>query len=435
MKTRRLLTKDVYIIALLVVIIPLAGELKFYPFSGTFRMSLGPPLFFFFILFLRHVPATLAGFLTGLSVNGFRIIVHFLLYGAFDGDLFYNPAFIFYLVFGILFDLLRVKRFKQQTMILGLLGMFIEIVSNMLELGVQIITKDTVITVSELNKICIIAIFRSFFVVGFFNMINLYEARLREKEIRKQNEHMLMVISNLYEESIHLKKTLHDAEVITKKAYSLYQELQNFESTHKDIEMGHFKQDALAIACEIHEIKKDNQRIYAGLSKLILGESHTNYMTIGDLLTVIVNSSRKYAELLHKKIKFDVFVDGDHPDYHVFSVLSLINNIVANAIEAVNDEGEITMSIHRDHEWMIIKISDNGPGISPKLKDLVFKPGFTSKYDQSGNPSTGIGLFYVKNVVEQYGGTVFFQNRPDASGAIFTMRIPIRFFSPKGEIG
>lgn len=425
MKTRRLLTKDVYIIALLVVIIPLAGELKFYPFSGTFRMSLGPPLFFFFILFLRHVPATLAGLLTGLSVNGFRIIVHFLLYGVFDWDLFYNPAFFFYLVFGILFDLLRVKRFKQQTMILGLLGMFIEIASNMLELGVQIITKDTVVTVSELNKICIIAIFRSFFVVGFFNMINLYEARLREKEIRKQNEHMLMVISNLYEESIHLKKTLHDAEVITKQAYSLYQELQNFESIHKDIEMGHFKQDALAIACEIHEIKKDNQRIYAGLSKLILGESHTNYMNIGDLLTVIVNSSQKYAELLHKKIKFDVFVDGDHRDYHVFSVLSLINNIVANAIEAVNGEGEITMSVHRDHEWIILKMTDNGPGISPKLKDLVFKPGFTSKYDQSGNPSTGIGLFYVKNVAEQYGGTVSFQNRTDASGTIFTIRMPL----------
>ncbi len=48
-------------------------------------------------------------------------------------------------------------------------------------------------------------------------MMKLYEAQSREKHIKKQNEHMLMLISNLYEDAVHLKKTLQDAENITKK--------------------------------------------------------------------------------------------------------------------------------------------------------------------------------------------------------------------------
>ncbi len=47
-------------------------------------------------------------------------------------------------------------------------------------------------------------------------MMKLYEAQSRERHIKKQNEHMLMLISNLYEDAVHLKKTLQDAENITK---------------------------------------------------------------------------------------------------------------------------------------------------------------------------------------------------------------------------
>lgn len=58
-------------------------------------------------------------------------------------------------------------------------------------------------------------------------MMKLYEAQSRERQIRKQNEHMLMLISNLYEETIHLRKTLKNAENITKESYDLYRDLKN----------------------------------------------------------------------------------------------------------------------------------------------------------------------------------------------------------------
>ncbi|MBS4161752.1 ATP-binding protein, partial [Klebsiella pneumoniae] len=47
--------------------VPLAGELKFYPLNETFRGSFGVPTFFFFLLLLRNVPAILPGLLTGAA--------------------------------------------------------------------------------------------------------------------------------------------------------------------------------------------------------------------------------------------------------------------------------------------------------------------------------------------------------------------------------
>lgn len=80
---------------------------------------------------------------------------------------------------------------------------------------------------------------------------------------------MFMHLSNLYVESIHLKKTLQNAEMITQEAYQLYRNLQktNMENGERDIV--EYSKKVLKIAGEVHEIKKDNQRIFAGLSKLL----------------------------------------------------------------------------------------------------------------------------------------------------------------------
>lgn len=76
-----------------------------------------------------------------------------------------------------------------------------------MELIAQYIVLGTTITLAALNGMIIIAISHSFIVLSFFNMIKLYEAQSRERQIRIQNEHMLMLISNLYEESVLFKKT------------------------------------------------------------------------------------------------------------------------------------------------------------------------------------------------------------------------------------
>ena len=99
---------------------------------------------------------------------------------------------------------------------IGFIGCMIEILSNCVELMIQYFVLKTSITSEAINEIIVIACSHSFIVLSFFNMMKLYEAQSRERHIKKQNEHMLMLISNLYEDAVHLKKTLQDAENITK---------------------------------------------------------------------------------------------------------------------------------------------------------------------------------------------------------------------------
>jgi two-component system sensor histidine kinase YcbA len=112
-------------------------------------------------------------------------------------------------------------------------------------------------------------------------------------------------------------------------------------------------------------------------------------------------------------------------------VLSLINNLVANAVEAIKEKGTVSLSLRELSNTVEFQVADSGPGISQKYEDAIFEPGFTSKYDHFGTPSTGIGLSYVKEVVKNLGGEIIFCNKQN-HGVIFSIKLPISNLIQKG---
>ncbi|OIK19988.1 ATP-binding protein [Bacillus amyloliquefaciens] len=415
-----LLKKDGYLFALMLITVPLAGELKFYPVNEVYRISFGAPAFFFFLLLLRHVPAVLSGLLTGAAVVAFRIGLacwggeHAGFTEAFFSQ---YPSFFFYFTYACLFYVLKVRHFRDRPLMIGFLGFLIEIVSDTVEMAVQFSGGQPIMIPDKLADIAVIAVSHTFIVLSFFNVMKLHEAQVREKQTRKQHEHMLMIVSNLYEETIHLKKTLKTTEHVTKESYQLYREMSG-----NDPELG---SRMLRLAGEIHEVKKDNQRIFAGLSKLISNERFRDYMDAAALIGLVIRINEKYAESLGKDIQFQSVIEGEHPDYHVFTVLSILNNLTANAVEAMGDRGEICLTLRRaEDDTAEFQAEDDGPGIPEKIGEIVYDPGFTSKYDEFGTPSTGIGLSYVKEIVTELDGDISFHNKP--KGVIFTIQLPVR---------
>lgn len=431
-----LVKKDIHTLILMLITVPLAGVINFYPINAAFRISFGVPTFLFFLLLFRKIPPVLPGFLTAINIVGFRILLEFIQNEHFHwvSSLKDNfSSFFFYLAYACFFYLARVNRFHHRLLVIGWIGISIEILSDIVELTVQYFVLGTTIKISSLSEILMMAISHSFIVLSFFTIMQLYQAQERERQIRKQNEHMLLLISNLYEESIHLKKTLVNAENITKKSYDLYKglyELKNVPSIANSIE--NFSKQALNIAGEVHEIKKDNQRIFAGLSKLISVESFADYMELNELISIIKRTNEKYANLLGKQIEIDYSIRGAHPPYHAFTMLSIINNIVTNAVEAIDNVGTISINIEKNQETIEFEIGDNGPGILAKRKNAIFKPGFTSKYDSSGNPSTGMGLSFVKEMMEQLEGEITVEDQAEGTGTIFIIRLPVSQLIRKG---
>ncbi|WP_409341525.1 ATP-binding protein [Paenibacillus sp. MBLB4367] len=418
--------KKIGFVIMMAVTVSLLGEFKFYPFYNDFRVSLGTPAFLFFLLWNRKLPTLALGIITALSVTSFRIAEDVAVNGMihrFEAFDLHYPAFFYYLTYSVLFYCLRIQRFRQRPFVLGLLAVVTEIAANAAELLFRYPNARDEISVIASNEIVLIAIFRSFCVVGLFILINHRERQIAERQQRKQFEQMLLVISHLYEEAIQLKKTQQDAERITRDSYELYQLLKD-EKTLPNGEA--LARSALQIAGQVHEIKKDNQRIYAGISNIISSESSADMMPLPELCEVALKTNRNYARMLGRTIDFRLEVSGDHPLYPIYTVLSLLNNLLANAVESIAAAGIITLSASLDGEWLVLEVRDNGPGISPKVREAVFEPGFTTKFDASGNPSTGIGLYYVRELAGSLQGEVNFQSRHTGeTGTTFTLRLPI----------
>ncbi|MDF2857415.1 MAG: histidine kinase [Neobacillus sp.] len=59
----------------MIIAVPIAGEMKFYPIDGDLRVSLGTPIFFFILLWLRKIHPIISGLLVGTAVVLFRIFL------------------------------------------------------------------------------------------------------------------------------------------------------------------------------------------------------------------------------------------------------------------------------------------------------------------------------------------------------------------------
>ena len=145
-------------------------------------------------------------------------------------------------------------------------------------------------------------------------------------------------------------------------------------------------------------------------------------MPTAALVDLIIESNRKYAKGLQKEITFSSHIDPQLPALHVYTVLSLVNNLVANAVEAIEKSGTIELHFTQMADMIKIQISDTGIGISPQKVPLLFKPGYTTKFDSIGNPSTGVGLAYVKHLTEELHGNIIVTVEDKTS---FLLSIPL----------
>ncbi|MBU1185617.1 MAG: HAMP domain-containing protein [Acidobacteria bacterium] len=98
----------------------------------------------------------------------------------------------------------------------------------------------------------------------------------------------------------------------------------------------------------------------------------------------------------------------------------VFNNLLDNAIDAMNKKGEIRIKTEYDerHKKVIIHIADSGPGISKEDLDKLFLPHFSTK-----KKGTGLGLAIVNQIISDHNGTIDVTNI-EPHGAKFTIQVP-----------
>lgn len=111
-------------------------------------------------------------------------------------------------------------------------------------------------------------------------------------------------------------------------------------------------------------------------------------------------------------------------------LLTVVGNLVDNAVEACQYGGRITVAILQSGAFsrgeVVVRVGDNGPGIPPQLRERVFVPGYSSKTAPPGrlSPGRGIGLTLVKRIAQRYGGRVTIADLSPC-GAEITVYLPL----------
>ncbi len=143
--------------------------------------------------------------------------------------------------------------------------------------------------------------------------------------------------------------------------------------------------------------------------------------------TNITKVSDRIIDLLQirlkkKKIEITKDYDPDLPevliDPHQWEQVFL--NLIMNAIDATGENGKISVAIKKANSKIVIRVADNGMGISQENLNRIFDPFFTTKKPGQG---TGLGLTVTRNIVKQHGGWIKVRSEP-GKGTTFTIILP-----------
>jgi two-component system cell cycle sensor histidine kinase/response regulator CckA len=100
-----------------------------------------------------------------------------------------------------------------------------------------------------------------------------------------------------------------------------------------------------------------------------------------------------------------------------------VMNLCLNAVQAMPGEGELNIRLYKEKDRgnrVILEISDTGSGIDKENLEKIFDPLFTTKEPGKG---TGLGLFVVKQIVDEYNGKIEVRSKA-GEGTIFKISFP-----------
>lgn len=400
----------------------IAGEFKINPFDGdVFRIALGSSAFLLFLLLMRRLPYITTGIVTGIVVLLFRTGMDAIGSSgasAIESLTSHFSAMVYYIMFALLMNLIKSRIDTFHPLVLGGAAAVIDLLSNEMELLTRLIVLDSAsFRLNEWTFLMAIAVMRTYFTTGVYSSISVSQLRIKQREQNRRMEQMLSFSSGLYGEVFYLEKSIGTLERVTLSSYDLYRSLKAEEVLQP------YSRQVLDITQQIHEVKKDSQRILAGLVKLVDREV-TGDLPLSVIMKFTMKSNAKYAEMLGKQIQFTLNMTSDYTTASYTPLLTLLGNLTANAVEVIKGKGSINLDVHEEGNYTVFTVTDSGGGIKERDRELLFEPGFTTKFDQEGVAATGIGLSHVQDIVDLFAGQITVEPVSELGGAKFQIKLP-----------
>lgn len=401
------------------------GQIYLNPFNSDFRFSLSVVAFSLFLYFYKELNIIKVSFITGIFIFAFRMLMQFMQ----EPDIqlielihIHYPAIGYYIFFGIFLSISNFRNLHDKKYMFILMVTLSDGFANIIEL---LIRMDDLEKFKSFSVIFFVGFLRSFITILVIEVINYYEMLLMKEQHEERYKQLVLLTSNLKSEMFFLKKSMDDIENAMEKSYQLYYHLKDIHQETED----NLSDKALSLSKDIHELKKDYIRLTAGLEKILPEIETHDDMQIKDIFSIIKSSYDKNPYVINKKIQLDFNYSDNLTIKHSYQIISIINNLIINSIEAIDDMGSIQVFCKKNQENFELRVADNGIGIKPEDRSIIFEPGFTTKFDiETGKMNCGIGLTHVAHLVHNYfKGRIIVDSivTKEEGTTVFVIKIPL----------
>lgn len=174
----------------------------------------------------------------------------------------------------------------------------------------------------------------------------------------------------------------------------------------------------------VQQVQSMQQMVNAFSEYARAPEMQVTHFSVNQLITEVADLYRSQDPRARIELDLDDRLEGIEADRG--RVRQVLNNLVTNALEALDGVASPRLEIATrldggaDAGYAVLSVCDNGPGFQRELLGKVFDPYVTTK-----PKGTGLGLAIVKKIIEEHGGRIDADNRPEG-GARVRVALPVR---------
>ena len=243
---------------------------------------------------------------------------------------------------------------------------------------------------------------------------NLNKITISEERLKQQREHLEIEIRDKTNKLIQAERLSAIGEISARLAHDLRNPLTVIKGTVEIIKAKNKKIDTEFSSKQIEMMERAVSRMSNQIDEVLdFVKIQTLHATKNSLFETIGLSVTK----IKKSADFSINVVGNNVRfvYDADKLEVVLDNVITNAVEAINEKGQIDIRVNDNSNEIVIEIEDSGTGVPDELLTKIFEPLFTTK--QRG---TGLGLASCKRIIEQHGGSINVKSKP----SMFIIKLP-----------
>lgn len=384
------------------------------------KFSFAGVVFPFLLYIYDDLSPVFFGLLSGFLLLVFRWIFLSPLQGILGQQFYYIiPEMVFYIAYGAVFYVIKKSNISIKYKNIIAISTIVDFISNILEtyirIGEDLFSSDYSIMKILLLVAALRAVLIWIMVVGY----NYNKLFLIKEEHDKRYRNLLQIISQLKTEIYWMEKNMDHIEKVMTNAYQLFSNI-NEDGTRDDWAM-----EALEIAKDIHEIKKEYSLVVMGIEDAMANKLDNTGMYFSELVAILEETMEMEIKNQKKDIVIAYNTGEDFYTEKHYYLMSILRNLIINAIDSIKTTGNITLShvVEGNNHKFIVQ--DNGCGIREDELSYIFSPGYSSKIDYStGQINRGLGLPLIENIIKvNLKGNISVKSEY-GTGTVFTVSVP-----------